>query len=113
LSGIVVVGTNDKDMAGAVNRIFELQGGNVVYSEGEVLAELPLPVVGMSADLPIEVLHQRYQEVQQKTAELGTWVPDVQLTFTALTADSIPFLRICEEGLVDIRKEELVDLIVS
>jgi adenine deaminase len=85
----------------------------VVYSEGEVLAELPLPVVGMSSDLPMEVLHQKYQEVQQKAAELGTWVPDVQLTFTAFTSDSIPFLRICEEGLVDTRKEELVDLIVT
>jgi adenine deaminase len=112
LSGIVVLGTNDEDMAGAVNRVFELQGGIVVYARGKVLAELPLPVAGLTSDLPVEVVDQKFQEVQQRATELGTWMPDVDLTLTALTSGSIPFLRICEAGLVDIRKGELVDLTV-
>ena len=35
-SDIIVVGTNDEDMAGAVNRIRTLQGGALVYENGEV-----------------------------------------------------------------------------
>jgi adenine deaminase len=113
LSGIVVVGTNDEDMAGAVNRVLALQGGAVVYAEGEVLAELPLPVGGCVSDLPIEVLYQRYQEVQQKVVELGTSLPDAHFTLTALTTVAIPFFRICEAGLMDIREGKVVGLLVS
>jgi adenine deaminase len=113
LSGIVVVGTNDEDMAGAVNRVLALQGAAVVYAEGKVLAELPLPIAGLTSDLPIEVLCQKLEAVQQKPTELGTWLPDVQLTLTALTTDSIPFFRICEAGLIDIREGKVVGLLVS
>jgi len=112
LSGIVVVGTNDDDMAGAINRVFELQGGAVVYSEDKVLAELPLPIAGLTSDLPIEVVTQQLKEVQQRATELGAWMSDVEFTLTALTSGSIPFLRICEAGLIDIREGKLVDLVV-
>jgi adenine deaminase len=112
LSGIVVMGTNNEDMAGAVNRIFELQGGIVVYDGGKVLAELPLPVAGVASDLPVEVTYEKLKEIQQKSTELGTWLPDMHLTSTALTTGSVPFFRICEAGLVDIREGKLVDLLV-
>jgi adenine deaminase len=113
LSGIVVVGTNDEDMAGAVNRVFELQGGAVVYAGGKVLAELHLPVAGCVSMLPIEELYQKLEEIQQKATELGTPLPDAHFTLTALTTVAIPFFRICEAGLMDIREGKLVDLVVS
>jgi hypothetical protein len=43
---ITVVGVNDADMAVAVNRIRELQGGFVVARHGKVTAELALPIAG-------------------------------------------------------------------
>jgi adenine deaminase len=43
-SDIVVIGANDADMAFAVNRIRELQGGTVVCETEKILTELPLPV---------------------------------------------------------------------
>ena len=39
-------------------------------------------------------------------------MPDANLTLTALTTSVIPFLRVCESGLMDVGKGELVDLIV-
>jgi adenine deaminase len=112
LSGIVVVGAADEDMAGAVNRIFALQGGGVVYEGGDVLAEVPLPVAGKVSELPIEVLSQRFDDIQERAAELGTSLPNIHLSLTALTTAAIPFFRICEEGLMDIKKGELVGLLV-
>ena len=41
---IVVAGANDTDMAAAVNRIRQMQGGAVVVKNAEILAELALPV---------------------------------------------------------------------
>ena len=48
---IIVVGTNDEDMACAVSRISELQGGMVVVCDGQTIAELALPIAGLMCDL--------------------------------------------------------------
>ena len=42
-----VVGADDADMAVAVNRLIALKGGFVVAADGEVLAELALPLAGL------------------------------------------------------------------
>ncbi|MFC1923759.1 adenine deaminase C-terminal domain-containing protein [Chloroflexota bacterium] len=112
LSGITVVGTKDEDIAGAVNRVIDLQGGVVVYNEGEVLAELPLPVAGYISELPIEIVSERFEAIQKSSADLGTSLPRIYSTVAALGTTVIPFLRICESGLMDIKKGELVGLLV-
>lgn len=112
LSGIIVVGTNDKDIAGAANRIVVLQGGAVVYAEDKVLAELPLSIGGYISNLPIEAVRKKRQEIQQIVTELGISLSDAHLTLAGLTTNVIPFFRICESGLMDIGKGELVDMLV-
>ncbi len=39
---IIVVGTNNEDMAFAVSKLIELEGGIVVVDGGEVLESMPL-----------------------------------------------------------------------
>ncbi|MFC1968027.1 adenine deaminase C-terminal domain-containing protein [Chloroflexota bacterium] len=112
ISNIIVVGTNDDDIAQAASRIVELQGGIVVCADGQVLAELPLPIAGLLSDLPVETIRQRLDDVQQKVTQLGVPFPDAHLTLAVLTTPAVPFLRICEEGLVNIREGKSVDLIV-
>ena len=102
-SDIIVVGTNDSDMAQAVNRIHALQGAAVVSENGRILAELPLPVFGIMSDLPIEEIARRLQEVKKTVAHLGVSFPDPLLTLITLTGAAIPYLRICEEGLVNLK----------
>ncbi len=112
-SDIIVVGTNDEDMAGAVNRIRSLQGGALVYENGEVLAELPLPVFGIMSDLPLETIVQRLQKIKSAVSDLGVPFPDPLLTLITLTGAAIPYLRICEEGLVNLKDGKTVELVVS
>jgi adenine deaminase len=112
-SDIIVVGTNDEDMAGAVNRIRSLQGGALVYENGEVLAELPLPVFGIMSDLPLETIVQRLQEIKSAVSDLGVPFPDPLLTLITLTGAAIPYLRICEEGLVNLKDGKTVELFVT
>jgi adenine deaminase len=112
-SDIIVAGTNDADMAGAVNRIHTLQGGAVVCENGEILAELPLPIFGIMSDLPIETIAQRLQEIKSTVSDLGVTFPDPLLTLITLTGAAIPYLRICEEGLVNLKDGKTVELIIS
>ena len=110
---IIVVGANEADMAQAVNRVRELKGGIVVCASGQILAELALPICGTVSALPVETIGQKLHHIQQAASNLGCTMPDIRLTLCVLATPAIPFLRICEAGLVDLRLNRLVDLIVG
>jgi adenine deaminase len=112
-SDIVVVGTDDTDMASAVNRVFALQGAAVVCRDGIILVELPLPIFGIMSDWPIETIAQALHQINQTASDLGVPFPDPLLTLITLTGAAIPYLRICEEGLVDLRDGQTLELLAD
>lgn len=112
-SDIVVVGVNGDDMAGAVNRIVDLQGGIVVYADGKVQAELPLEVWGLVSTRPVGFVAARLEKIEKRLRELGCPLADPHLTLTTLTCAAIPHFRICEEGLVSIREGKREELMVT
>jgi adenine deaminase len=110
---IIVVGADESDMAQAVNRVKELDGGMVVCAAGRILAEIALPVAGGISTEPMETIADKLRRVQQAATDLGGNFPDIRITLAVLTTPAIPFLRICEHGLVNLRQNEFVDLIVG
>ncbi|MGD9415475.1 MAG: adenine deaminase C-terminal domain-containing protein [Desulfobacterales bacterium] len=112
-SDIIVVGSNDGDMATAVNRIHNLQGGAVVCQDGNIRAELPLPIFGIISDLPMADLLQQFGKVTQAAQNQGIPFPEPVLSLITLTGAAIPYLRICEEGLVNLKNGQPVSLFVD
>jgi adenine deaminase len=112
-SDIVVVGADDAAMAAAVNRIFALQGGAVVCNAGAILVELPLPIFGLTSDQPIEFIAQRLEQINTTVSALGVVFPDPLLSLITLTGAAIPYLRICEEGLVNLRDGQTLSLLAD
>jgi len=112
-SDIIVVGADETDMATAVNRIQTLQGGVVVCRDGHVLSEIPLPVFGIVSTQPIEVIASQLRAVRAAVAGLGVRFPDPILTIITLTGAAIPYLRICEEGLVNLKDGKTLGLLVE
>ena len=53
---VCVVGASDADMAIAVNRLIELQGGFVAVRNGQVVGELALPLAGLMSLEPFETV---------------------------------------------------------
>ncbi|MBI2829660.1 MAG: adenine deaminase [Chloroflexi bacterium] len=111
VSCIGVVGASEADMALAANRVVELGGGTVVCSAGKILAELALPVAGVISEEPMEVVLGKCKEIQTATTSLGSRLPDTLLSIGVLTTSAIPFLRMSDEGLVDVKQNRVVDLI--
>jgi adenine deaminase len=109
---ILVVGATEREMAFAVNRLLEHQGGVVVARGEEVMAELPLPICGIVSDKPIEEIAQRMTAIEEGCRGLG-FIPRPFLTLQTLAFTGLPYLRLTDRGLVDIRKREFVDLIIS
>ena len=112
-SDIIVVGASEADMASAVNRIRDLQGGAVVAKDGDVLAEIALPIFGLMSDEPAETIVAQLHNLKQVLNSLGVTFPDPLLTLITLTGAAIPYLRICEEGLVNLRDGQTVSVFVE
>jgi adenine deaminase len=110
---IVVVGMSDAEMATAVQRLAELGGGIVAVEDGEVLAELPLPVGGLLSDLPLAEVVERSRACTQAAERLGCTGSTPFLTMSFLALSVIPSLKITDHGLVDVDHFELVPLEAS
>ena len=110
---IMVVGADEADMALAVNRIGELHGGIVVCAGNKILAEISLPVGGTLSTEPMETISRKLHDIQQAADSLGCTIPDIRITLATFPSVAIAHLRVCEHGLMNLRQNKFVDLIVE
>jgi len=112
---VIAVGASEADMAVAVNRLIELEGGfvavadgRVAAADGRVLAEIAQPIAGLMSDRPCEDVARDLAALREAAAALGCRLEDpfVQLAFLPLPV--IPHLKITDRGLVDVDRFELV-----
>ncbi len=105
---IVTVGVDYDDLALAVNRLSQIEGGFVVAADGKVLAELPLPVAGLMSLDSYEDVHAHLMTLRAAAKSLGVTLeePFLQLAFIALPV--IPHLKITDFGMVDVDKFEVL-----
>ena len=61
----------------------------------------------------MEAIAAKLDAIQKTANELGARSTDIRLTMAVLPTPAIPFLRICEVGLFNLRENSFVDLIVG
>lgn len=105
---ICVVGTNEADMAAAVNRVIALGGGFVAAKDGAVLADLPLPVAGLMSLLPFEGVDGQLRTLRAAVRTLGCPLEEPFLQLAFLPLPVIPHLKITDFGLVDVDRFRLI-----
>ena len=110
---ITVVGTLAEDMAVAVNRIHELNGGLVIVEDGKVKYELPLPICGLLTDLSGEESALILKEMQEDLAAKGCEMGSPYMTLAFITLIFIPFYGITDKGIVDVINGKVVDPIIE
>jgi len=106
---IIVVGTNETDMAAAVNRVVELNGGIVVWDGGQPVAEVPLAIAGIMSDEPLVTVNEKLETAKDAAHKLGVNPgidPFMTLSFMALPV--IPSLRITTRGVFDVTTQSYV-----
>jgi len=107
---ILVVGVSDTDMAAAINRLISEGGGVFVVNQEEVLASCPFPVGGILSEAPLPQIVANMDQVEQAIRRLGCSVTRPFMTFQTLCFTGLPFIRLTDRGLLDVRKGELVNL---
>lgn len=108
---LIVIGTNDRDMAIATNRIRSLGGGNAVVADGELIAEMPLPEAGLMSDLSAAETAAQNEAVRLAVHALGASdeiEPFMNMAFLSLPV--IPYIKMTTLGLVDVDGQKLVPL---
>jgi adenine deaminase len=105
---IAVVGATPEDMALAVTRLGQIEGGFVVVEGGRVLAELALPIAGLMSLEPFEAVRDSLIALRAAARSLGVTLeePFLQLAFLCLPV--IPHLKITDHGMVDVDRFEVI-----
>lgn len=107
---IIVIGDNEDDMALAVNRLIELQGGYVLAGSGKIQGELPLPVMGLMSGWSYEKVEQQLAGLVAKAHAMGVpegMDPFITLSFIALPV--IPQVRLTTSGMYDVQAGRLLE----
>ncbi|MFS0663047.1 adenine deaminase [Bacillus mojavensis] len=108
---IIVVGTNDADIAAAVNKLQEIGGGLTVIKDGEELYSVPLPIAGLLSDQSAELVNQSLMTLHEKLSFIGfkdRFNPFLTLSFLALPV--IPDIKMTTTGLFDVKSFQHIAL---
>jgi len=110
---MIVVGTDDADMALAANQLAEMGGGQIVVRQGEVIGHVNLPIAGLMSNERAEVVARKAASVLYGFRACGCQLnnPNMQLSLLALVV--IPELRISDLGLVDVTQFKFIPVLES
>ena len=103
---VIIAGTNASDMLACARAIEDAGGGFVVVSGGTVRALLPLPVAGLLSTEPAEAVRRQLQAAHAAAGKLGCPLATPFGTLSFLALSVIPELRITDQGLFDVTRQE-------
>ena len=108
---MIVVGTDEELMAQAANHLAEINGGQVVIKNGEIIGQVSLPIAGLMSNKRADLVAEEAATVLKGFETCGCTIvnPNMQLSLLALVV--IPSLRISDLGLVDVETFSLIPLI--
>lgn len=109
---LFVAGDNPEDMFLAVKRLEELQGGILTVRNGEILAELPLPICGILSEATVRETAMALKAVKESMESLGYDHQNPIMSFATLGLPVSPALKLTDKGLVDVKQGEIVPLFV-
>lgn len=108
---MIVVGTDEIDMAMAANELARIGGGQVVIKEGKVIGQVELPIAGLMSNERADIVAKKAGTVLEGFKACGCLLnnPNMQLSLLALVV--IPELRISDLGLVDVTRFEFISVL--
>lgn len=107
---LLVVGTNDEDMALAANTLIQCGGGMCAVQNGEVLGLVPLPIAGLMSDKPVEEIGKIVAALEEAWKKIGCSMPSPFMTMALIPLACLPELRLTDRGLVDCTRFCFVDI---
>lgn len=109
---MIIVGTDDADMAMAANELARVNGGQIVVSKGEILGLVELPIAGLMSNERAEVVAGKAAALLEAFRTCGCHLNNANMQLSLLALVVIPDLRMSDKGLVDVNKFDFVPVFV-
>jgi adenine deaminase len=108
---MIVVGTDEEDMALAANRLAQMGGGQIVVKDRQVIGKVSLPIAGIMSNERPENVAKQAATILEGFRQCGCQMvnPNMQLSLLALPV--IPELRITDLGLVDVTRFDFIPVV--
>jgi len=109
---IITVGTNNEDMAMAVEKLVKQGGGIILVKNGKVINSMPMVVGGIMSDRSGEWVSKKLEQIHKDAYEkLGInkeIEPVMTLCFMSLAV--IPELKLTDKGLFDVTEHSFIPI---
>ena len=106
---LIVAGDNDTDMMLAGNTVRRNKGGLAFVADGQVVAELALPVAGLMSTESAESVATKMQTLNDALKAHGV-AEDIGIfmTLAFVSLPVIPKLRLNTYGIIDVAQQKVV-----
>lgn len=105
---LIIIGSNEKDMAIAANNLIKSQGGMTVVKNGKTLSSLPLSVAGIISTDSIENVSKNFEKLNSTIVDAGCKFQKPHLVPLFLPFLALPEIRILFGGIVDVKKRSYI-----
>lgn len=110
---LLVIGTNDEDMALAANTLINCGGGMCAVQNGKVLGLVELPLAGLMNVKSAEEMSRKVENLDKAWKEIGCDIVSPFMTMALIPLACLPELRLTNKGLVDCIKFTFAELEVD
>jgi adenine deaminase len=104
---IVAIGSNDDYLVKAINRIVEMQGGQVVVTPYDML-DIPLPIAGLMAPMSGHEIAFRTLCIQEKVKDIGCKMKSPFITMAFMCLPVIPDIKMTDRHLMDTKTFKVI-----
>jgi len=108
---MIVIGSNEKDMADAANKLTKSQGGIIVVKDGKTLASLPLQFGGIISTDSIQKVTTNFTKINDVLSDSGCKFKKPHLIPLFLPFLALPDIRIIYSGIVDVKDRKFIPTI--
>jgi adenine deaminase len=108
---MIVIGSNERDMADATNKLVKSQGGIIVVKDGKTLASLPFQMGGIISTDPIDKVTKNFTKINDVLLDTGCKFKKPHLIPLFLPFLALPDIRILYNGIVDVKTRQFIPTI--
>ena len=112
-NAMMIVGSDDVDMAKCANVLLEAGGGIAVVHQGEILELLEFPFGGLFSLQPWRVVARGLGAIQTLLKQKGSSFDKPLFALSFLPFVTLPALRITARGLIDVKERKIVSMFVD
>ena len=108
---MIVIGSNEKDMIDAANKLVKSQGGMIVIKDGKTLASLPFQMAGIISTDAVDKVTKNFTKINDVLLDAGCKFKKPHLIPLFLPFLALPDIRILYNGIVDVKSRKFIPTI--